>query len=299
MILPQRHIRHSISKSNILWIGFLVAIFGCQVGGADKPPVERAATAYDEVLWAHDVEEHIPDEVTREDSIAIANRYIEQWLREQVLLHQAQLQLPIELQTFEREMAAYRNALLLHHYQERFVDQRMESNIPEEEARAYYASHLELFYLTDYVVQTTFVYLPERDDSDHAFIRQALMSNDSLEVFAFERWCVENGAAYSLEAENWWYLNDLIQEVPMQVYRPERQVSDRRLIEFTSENWRYFMRFHRHQLIDQIAPFEVVQERVVELILHSRRQDLLENLEESLLLDAWKSGHLSRTSHQD
>lgn len=288
-----RHIR-SVSR---LICGLIcgASLFGCaQLAEPEKPAEHFVATAFEHALPLQEICDHIPNNAAAADSTLMAERYVDQWIREQVVVHEAENRLPQDLQTFEREIQAYRNALLLHHYKERYVQQRMEQEVPEEEALAYYMTHQDLFILMDYAVRATFVHLPEDDDLHLDFIRSALMAPDTAPSFPLQQWCVEHAAIHSLNPETWWYLEDLIQEVPIELYRAEKQLANRKLITFDADGRNYFIRFHEHALIDGVAPFEVVQDRVSELILHGKKQELLLQLEEELLIQAWEKGSVQK-----
>ena len=49
-----------------------------------------------------------------------------------------------------------------------------------------------------------------------------------------------------------------------------------------------------HALKNDVAPFEAVRTQVDELILHQRRQALLMELEENLVVAAWAEGAVQR-----
>ena len=109
-----------------------------------------------------------------------------------------------------------------------------------------------------------------------------------------ERWCVENAAAFSLTDDIWWTLGDLTKEVPLELYRAESQIARRRPIEFEAEGRIFLVRFLEHALKNDVAPFEAVRAQVDELILHQRRQALLMDLEENLVVAAWAEGAVQR-----
>tara|TARA_B110000879_G_C11171486_1_gene513789 strand:+ start:611 stop:1528 length:918 start_codon:yes stop_codon:yes gene_type:complete len=272
-----------------------LSLFGCaQRDEPEKPAEQFVATAFEHALPLQEICDHIPNNAADSDSALMAERYVDQWIREQVVVHEAENRLPEDLQTFEREIEAYRNALLLHHYKERYVQQRMGQEVPEEEALAYYMAHQDLFILMDYAVRATFVHLPDDDDLHLDFIKSAMLAPDTAPSFPLQQWCVEHAAIHSLNRETWWYLEDLIQEVPIELYRAEKQLANRKLITFDADGRNYFIRFHEHALIDGVAPFEVVQDRVSELILHGKKQELLLQLEEELLIQAWEKGSVQK-----
>jgi len=283
-----------MNRLAILAFGVILTGWGCsKLNDGSHAEAHVAAQAYDRQLLWEELSTWIPDDLTAEDSVALATRLMEAWLREQVMLHQATLELAPNDVNFEEEIRAYRNALLTHRFEDRYVAERLNMAVSEAEARAFYEAQSNLFPLNDYVVRARFLHLPA-DGRNLKKVRDLFLSNDSNQVALLESWCVENGAIYSIDPEVWWWLDDLLQEVPFQLYRTERQLADRRLIEFEQDGRLYWLQILEHTLKDSPAPFELVKERIDELILHSRRTELLNSLQEQLLEKAHKEGAILR-----
>lgn len=287
----------SIVDFRLVALAGVVLFAGCDgwTGGASDEPAAIAARAFDRVLTLEEVGARIPDELAPEDSADMAARVIDGWLREQVLVQQARMALSPEEQDFADELATYERALLTHAYEDRYVAQRLNGQVTEEEARAFYEQAPELFALNDFVVRATFVHLPANGmtESTRNYLTTSMMSSDTTDIGALEVWCIENAAVHSVTPDTWWRLDDLLREVPLQLYRPERQLADRRLITFEQEGRAYFMRFWDHATAGEPAPFEAVQDQINELILHTRRESLLTDLQEKLLRKAWENGSLA------
>ncbi|MFZ8837160.1 MAG: hypothetical protein ACO2XQ_08950 [Flavobacteriales bacterium] len=267
------------------------ALNGCQSGESSDDAAPLASVG-EKTLSVEQLQQRIPPGMDPEDSIAIANQYIDQWIREQIFIQQAEQSLSDETVDFEDEVEAYRNALVLHEYKNRFVNKQLNTNVSEEEALNYYQENQQSFVLTDYRFRALFIDAPS--ESELTGVRELFTLLDSTRFFEMEQWCVENGARYALAGTNWWSLSEFTKEVPMDFYRVENQLSSRRLIEFEAENRVYLVRFLEHAFKDEVAPFAAVQQEVEELILHQRRQQLLQNLEEQLVVKAWAEGIVFR-----
>lgn len=254
--------------------------------------VTPIASVGDKTLSVEQLQQRIPAEMDPEDSVAIANQYIDQWIREQILIQRAEQSLADETVDFEEEVEAYRNALILHEYKNRFVNKQLNTNVSEEEALNYYQENQQSFVLTDYRFRALFIDAPS--GSELSVVKELFTMLDSTRFFEMEQWCVENGARYALAGTNWWSLSEFTKEVPMDFYRVENQLSSRRVFEFEDDDRIYLVRFLEHALKDEIAPFAAVQQQVEELILHQRRQQLLQNLEEQLVVKAWADGIVYR-----
>lgn len=249
---------------------------------------DTVARVGNRVLTSEQVARHIPSGLSVDDSATAMQRYVDQWVREQILVSQAETALPLEETAFEDEINAYRNALLLHAFKERYVNERMDTEVDEEEALSFYEANQESFTLADYAVRVLFINAPETANLNA--VREPFAALDSTGMLDIERWCVENGAIYGLDGATWWSLSAFTKEVPMNFYRTEAQLSSRRLVEFDAEGRHYLVRFLEHALKDEVAPFAAVRDDVVEMILHRRKQQLLLAMEEQLVVKAWAEG---------
>ena len=278
--------RWTAAAGILFWIAMGGTGAGCGEGAeSSTQSVARVGTA---TLTAEQVRAHVPVGLSLDDSATAAQRYVDQWVREQILVAQAEAALPPEAMAFEDEIKAYRNALLLHSFKERYVNERLDGEVSEEEALAFYEANEASFMLTDYAVRVLFINAPETAVLDD--IREPFAALDSTGMIDIERWCVENGAVYGLDGSTWWTLSAFTKEVPMNFYRTESQLSSRRLVDFEAEGRHYLVRFIEHALKDEVAPFSAVRNDVTEMILHRRKQQLLLAMEEQLVVKAWAEG---------
>jgi len=278
--------RWTAAAGILFWIALGCTGAGC--GEAAESSTQSVARVGNATLTAAQVRAHVPVGLSLDDSATAAQRYVDQWVREQILVAQAEAALPPEAMAFEDEIKAYRNALLLHAFKERYVNERMDSEVSEEEALAFYEANEASFMLTDYAVRVLFINAPETAVLDD--IREPFAALDSTGMIDIERWCVENGAIYGLDGSTWWTLSAFTKEVPMNFYRTESQLSSRRLVDFEADGRHYLVRFIEHALKDEVAPFSAVRNDVTEMILHRRKQQLLLAMEEQLVVKAWAEG---------
>ena len=251
--------------------------------------------AFGKSLSLDSISSRIPDNLSYDDSTMLADRIVNSWIREQVLLAQAEESLIEENEKLESQIQTYRNALLISEYENRFVNSRLNRTVTEFEVDEFHKTHPELFILSEHVVRAVFFHIPEEElelDSAKFWLNKA----DSLTMPKLEKWCIEHNATYAIETENWWYLSDLLNQVPMQIYRLEDQLNRRKVTEFSSEGRTYMIKFLDHQLKDLPSPLAIAKERIEEIIIQERRSELLDNLRDDLVKEAWSLGLISRDS---
>ena len=251
--------------------------------------------AYGNSLILDSLKDRIPDEMDYDDSTLLAERIINSWVREQVLLAQAEKVIAANDKGFESKIKSYRDALLVNEYETSFVRSRLDSEVNEEEILEFHESNPELFKLSEHVVRAVFVHLPS-EETELDSVQFWLTSSDSLSIPNLEQWCIEHNAHFAIDIDYWWILSDLLDQIPLQIYRIEDQLKSRKVVTFTSGGRTYLLKFIEHRLKDMPAPISIASDRIEDMIIQERRRGILEYLRDDLVKEAWAQGHVNRDS---
>ncbi len=284
----------SIKAIGALVITVLMVVQACTTTNANTVDIV-VVEAFGRSLTLDTISARIPDNLNYDDSTMLADRIVNSWIREQVLLSQAEKSLNEEDSKFQRQIQTYRNALLISEYESRFVNSRLNRDVTDAEVEEFHANNPELFKLPEHVIQAVFFHLPEEEvelDSAKHWLQEA----DSITMPLLEKWCIEHSATYHVDTEYWWYLSDLLDQVPLQIYRLEDQLKRRKVTEFSSEGHTYMLKILDHRLKDFPSPLAIARERIEEIIVQDRRRELLDNLRDDLVKEAWSLGFISRDS---
>jgi len=154
--------------------------------------------AYGNSLILDSLKDRIPDEMNYDDSTLLAERIINSWVREQVLLAQAEKVIAANDEGFDAKIKAYRDALLVNEYETSFVRSRLDSEVNEEEILEFHDSNPELFKLPEHVVRAVFVHLPS-EETELDSVQFWLTSSDSLSKPYLAQLCIEHKAHYTID----------------------------------------------------------------------------------------------------
>ena len=284
----------SIKAFGLLVLSIVWSISSCSTSNTHTDEI-IVVEAFSKSLSLDSISSLIPDNMSYDDSTMLADRIINSWIREQVLLAQAEKSLSEQDPQFARQIQTYRNALLVSEYESSYVDSRLNRVVTEEEITEFHNTNPELFKLSEHIVRAVFVHLPEEEvelDSVKIWLSEA----DSITMPRLEKWCIEHGANYAIDTEYWWLISDLLNQVPMQIYRIEDQLKRKKIIEFSEDGRTYLLKILDHRLKDLPSPLAIARERIVEIILQERRRTILENLRDELVKEAWSLGQISRDS---
>ena len=89
-------------------------------------------------LYKTELDAFIPNGVSAEDSTNLALQYINTWATEQLFSDIAQQQLSKEEQDVSAELEDYRRSLLKYRYEQRYVNERLDTLVQNAEIDEYY-----------------------------------------------------------------------------------------------------------------------------------------------------------------
>ena len=216
----------------------------------------------------------------RKDSIAIAKAFIDRWTREQVLLHEAELNIPPDLE-INKLVRDYRSSLIINNYKQQLISTQMDSIVSENELIAYYNENKEQYHLENDIVQLRFVRI-DKPVSELNTFRQLWAKRDSSSLEPLIQYCQEMNYAYILQDSVWHDLNDLLLTIPIGELSSSR-IKYKKNYDFQDTEHRYFIWIINHKEPQDIAPLRYIQEQARRVLLHRKQQDLVSKINEDLL----------------
>ena len=122
---------------------------------------ERAvARVHDEYLYESDMQGVVAPGTPARDSMVIARNFIDNWIRKQLLIRQAERNLTDMQLDFSRQLEDYKNSLTIYAYENELVRQKLDTVVTDEDIRTYYDSNQQNFLLKDNIVRYQYVRLP-------------------------------------------------------------------------------------------------------------------------------------------
>ena len=92
----------------------------------DEKPLARV---YDKYLYPSDLADAIPVTASRRDSAKIASQFINNWVHENVLIKQAELNLSEEQLNFNEQLNSYKNSLVIYAYEQALINEKLDTSV--------------------------------------------------------------------------------------------------------------------------------------------------------------------------
>lgn len=119
----------------VIGLMLVLTMFSCQNNYEDDDKV--VATIYDKVLHQSDLQGVVYEGVSRSDSIVRTKAFIDSWIRQQLLLHQAEVSLKKSDIDFSKQIEDYRNTLIIFKYESQYIENNLDTVISETEISKY------------------------------------------------------------------------------------------------------------------------------------------------------------------
>lgn len=188
----------------------------CTACHRQKDPV--LAQVYQYTLYASEVTKGMPVGLSPEDSLALVRDYIDSWIKEKLVLHEAERQLSPREKNFAREMTEYRNSLLIQKYYDKLWNRDTASNRVTDQEISEFARSLDNRYTVDKeIVRVNYIKVPSKW-SKLPNVKDILFDEDRRQD---EKSTLVNllgdSIEYLLDDDAWLYLDDLQNEVAFQI----------------------------------------------------------------------------------
>lgn len=272
----------------ILWILFLTACTTLETRNRETP----LATVFDKKLYISDIRDIFPSNVSGQDSVQILQNYIDKWVKKQLILQKAELNLTAEEKDVQQQMEEYRSSLLIFKYEQSLILQKLDTVIQPEQIEAYYNENTSNFVLDEHIVKALYIKLPS-DAPDIYRARQLYRSEREEDFRELESYCYQYAIKYDYFNDAWVPLEYIMEELPDEIRNPESYFRYRNYIEQQDSAFRYLVNIREYYLASSTAPLEYVQDKIRSILLNQRKVRFIKELENKIYLDALNKGNFT------
>ncbi len=273
----------SITISISIFLGVLIA--GCNGVFNNRADDKVIASVGAKKLTLSELNLAIPHNIKEIDSISFSQNYIEKWVKNQLLLEKAELNLDKQSQkSIEVMIDNYRTSLLLFKYQQMFINQKLDTNITENQIEAYYTDHSENFILDSAVVKAIFVQLPKSVQNAYN-IGFWMRSGEENDLAKLEDYCYQNANNFYL-GDDWQYLGIMLNKIPRKISNPDSFLKGNRYLETSDSIYNYHFYIVDYRLKGDTMPMVFVKNQIADILINHRKVKLIKDLENNIYNDA-------------
>ncbi len=249
-----------------------------------RQPVARVNNTY---LYKDDLKNIFNDNISAQDSTLISNNFINNWVKQQLLLSKAQINLENNIEKFEGFVKKYREDLFINSYKEAAVKQYLNTEITEDDIDIFYKENKQNFKLNEELVKLKFIKIGKDVLNKKELIKLFISSKkEDLDDLNSKELSLKS---YHLNDSIWIKLSDLLVKIPVFSNEDKNQLLKKdNFIQKEDSLSLYLVTIKQVLNRNELAPKSYVTPTIKQMILHQRKLLLLRNIEETLIEDATK-----------
>ena len=273
----------------------LVAVAGCRMvhrvsdSAAELFGDAVVARVGEHRLMRSELAAYIPAGVSSEDSLALAQSYIKSWAEELIFLDMAEKHLSDEEKDVTKDLEDYRRTLLKYRYEERYINDRLDTLISDEEVRNYYREHMDKFLVDRPLLKVRYMVIPA-DSRSVKTIKELMSSDDAMDAIAADSLAFTAALRYVDSSDSWMDAILLARELGTDEVSMMKALNHR-FIELKGDDGNLRVAY----VVDIVqkgspAPLDYCADRIKDILLSARKHELVGGLERDLLNDALAKG---------
>ncbi len=258
---------------------FLLSFSSCDFLKRNLGFKEKAiAKVYDVYLYPSDIEGIVPKGTSNEDSLLLVQSYIENWVRQTLLIKQAEENVDIDLETIEQQLENYKSSLLIYAYEQQLIAQKLDTIVTPSQIKAYYEANKENFELKKTILKASYVKLPKNAIRIENAIKW-FKSSKEKDKRELETYCMQFSQDYSLVDTSWLYYDQLAEVVPLDRLSESSVLQNNNYIQISDKDFIYLVKVKTFMYKEDISPLEIEAENIKNIIINKRKVEMIDKME--------------------
>ena len=277
-------------KNLVLFFLSLCLVFSSCKLFRKKPDKKNAvARVFEDYLYPEDLTGLIPSGTSKPDSLSIVKNYIQNWIRQKIVLAKAEDNLDHEKKDVEKQLQEYRNSLVTYAYEKALIEQNLDTTISQKEIEDFYNNNQNNFELKDNIIKVIYLKLNKKSPKiDKA--KQWYKSDNKKDRTLLAEYCHQYALNYYLDDNVWLLFDDLLKEIPIKTYDKEQFLQNNRNIEIEDSLNVYLVSIKGFKTKNSVSPLSFEENNIRAMIVNQRKLKLIEKMEQETFENAKKNG---------
>ncbi len=265
----------------VITVFLLIVISACKFLPGHKKQGASVARVYDKYLYSDELKGLIPAGTKPKDSIEIARTYINNWIRQELLLHQAESNLSDEQMDFTRQVEQYRNSLIIFQYESELVRQKLDTTVSQKEIEDYYEKNQANFQLRENILRAVYVSVNKNSPQVKRF-RQLLRSSKEADRDKLTELCRQQSVNSRLDDQLWMSFSEFAAKVPLKVSNQQTFLDENTYFEVQDTTNLYLVQIKEYKIKESVSPLSFETSNIRTILLIKRKSEMLTRMEEDL-----------------
>lgn len=228
-------------------------------------------------LYLTDLEEVTPNQLSKRDSAAFAQTYINKWASNEVFYQQALNYLSEEELDINKELEAYKKELISYRFQKKLIDDKLDTLVTPEQIEEYYNNNSQFFLLKNNIVKVLYVKTPIAIPNLEK-LKKLCYSNNPKDAEQLKSLCIQYANNYFMNDNTWLMFDDLKKEMTQLKEVPEYSIQKGKTFEFTDATSFYFLKIIDLKSKNTLSPLNFEAGNIKNMLINQRKQKLISSI---------------------
>lgn len=238
------------------------------------------AKVYDKPLYLSELSDIFSDQtMSRADSNQLITNYVERWVRDNVVMFEAEKNVPKDL-NLDKLVKNYRSSLIRSIYEKNIIEEALDSTVTLSELNDFYEKNKDQYQLETAIVRCYLIKL-DKNAPDQDAVRDwwdDIQEADNLKRLL--NYCKVHAKVYMLDDKTWYKVEDLVGLLPNGKLSTDNVHKEE--MTFKDDNFQYFFKILELVNKKETAPMSYIKDQAVKFILHKKQMKLLDEKIESI-----------------
>jgi len=262
-------------------------LFVCSCSLVNKEAEEQVlARVEDENLFVSDIEGIVPVNASADDSSLIINNYIQKWVKDNLILKKAELNLKESQKDFQKQLEDYRSSLIVYSYEKELIKQRLDTVVLGYEIQDFYDNNNQNFELRNDIVKVLYLKVNKKAPQLKKIRRLYKYKKDS-DKDELKELAHQYAEKFHLNDDQWILFDELKNEVPIFVSDATGYLKNIKYIEVEDSLSIYFVHIEDYKLKNDVSPLTFEAKNIKNIIINKRKLSLINKIRSELYEEAF------------
>ena len=266
---------------------FLICFVSCDYfqKGQTEGAIARVNANY---LFENDLVGLVSEGTPKEDSILIVQNFINRWATQQLLINQANKNIPQDkLDDFENLVNQYKDDLYTEAYKSVIVSRQLDSTISKTEYEEFYELNKENFKLNDALVKVRYIHL-DKEITNLSQIKEKFLRFNSKDKEELTEQSIQF-LAKNFNDSIWVEKDVLLKVLPALQSKGSQVLKKSNFAQLQDSLGVYLVKIEDALNLRDTAPLSYIKPSIEQIILNKRKLELIKILEKDITKDAIKN----------
>ena len=220
-----------------------------------------------------------------EDSAYFVKKIMNDWIRRELMISYAEMNLSTDLLKFEKQIEDYRASLLIYAYQQELLNQNFDTVIALSEVENYYEQYKDEFKLNKNIFKGRFIVVdklaPRLKELSKWYKSEKVPDIEDLEDY-----CLQFAKEYCFSDSSWQYFSNINNRLPILITEQEYFLKHTKGVWFEDEISRYYIYVKDYQIKGSQSPLAFERKKIKDILRNKKKIDYLKQLEDELYQNA-------------